>query len=117
MCNNNKGMVYSTAHGRMCPECGQSVKECRCIKASEPVKIKEKIQIRRETRGRRGKTVTVISGLPLGTEKMRELSIILKQKLGTGGTVKNRQILIQGDHVSKIRSLLNESGYVNIAGS
>ena len=116
MCNENKGLVYSTTHGRMCPKCGQPEDECKCEKVHGPVQTKDKISIRRETRGRRGKTMTVIAGLPLQNDKMRELSLFLKQKLGTGGTVKDNQILIQGNHCSKIRSLLKEKGYINISG-
>ena len=109
-------MVYSTEHGRMCPRCGQPAQQCHCKQTTEPVRSNEKIHIRRETKHRRGKTVTIIAGLALPQDKMRELSLYLKQKLGTGGTVKNDTILIQGDHAVKIKALLNEKGYTNISG-
>ena len=107
----HKGMVYSTEYGRTCPKCGRPVHRCKCQKKSVTDKGDGIIRIRREIKGRKGKTVTTVSGVPLPQERIQKLSVSLKQKLGTGGTVKDGIIIIQGDHRDKIYILLEENGY------
>lgn len=75
--------------------------------AKKPVTVK----VGRETAGRRGKGVTVVWELPLGEEGLRELAALLKQKCGTGGTVKDGRIEIQGDHRDRISAELEKLGY------
>jgi len=65
----------------------------------------------RETKGRRGKGVTVISDLPLDESGVTELATKLKTRLGTGGTVKEGRIEIQGDHRDRIVQELEALGY------
>ena len=69
------------------------------------------VRIGRETKGRKGKGVTVISGLEKNNLKTKELAKTLKQKCGSGGTVKNDRIEIQGDHRDILEKFLNDSGY------
>ncbi len=69
------------------------------------------VRVSRETKGRGGKTATVIKGLPLNDEQLKTLSKTLKAACGTGGTVKEGEIEIQGDHCEKIMTLLLAQGY------
>jgi translation initiation factor 1 len=70
-----------------------------------------KIRIRRDKKGRRGKTVTIISGMPLGNRALLEMAAELKRISGTGGSVKNGEILIQGDRCESMIRILQEKGY------
>jgi translation initiation factor 1 len=70
-----------------------------------------KVRVRYETSGRKGKGVTVISGLPLGEEGLRELARQLKSRLGAGGAVKGQTIEVQGDQRKKVPALLREQGF------
>ena len=76
------------------------------------------VRLRRETKGRGGKGVTLIDGLPLAEEALQALARQLKNKCGTGGTVKNGVIEIQGDHRAQLQLLLEAQGYtVKLAGA
>lgn len=83
-----------------------SSQEPNAKKAAAPV-----VRVGRETKGRRGKGVTTIWDLPQKGEALRELAAQLKQKLGTGGTVKDDRIEIQGDHRDRIVAELESLGY------
>jgi translation initiation factor 1 len=75
------------------------------------------VRIRREVKGRRGKTVTTISGVPLAEDELRELAGELKRSCGTGGSAKDGVIEIQGDHRDALAKSLRERGYtVKFAG-
>jgi predicted translation initiation factor SUI1 len=69
------------------------------------------VRVGRETKGRRGKGVTTVSGLPLDETGLRELAGVLKQRCGTGGTVKDGVIEIQGDQRDRIIAELEKLGY------
>jgi predicted translation initiation factor SUI1 len=69
------------------------------------------IRVGRETKGRRGKGVTTVSDLPLSEDKLLELAASLKQRLGTGGTIKDGRVEIQGDHRDRIVAELEGLGY------
>ena len=74
-------------------------------------------RLRRETKGRRGKGVTIVDELPLGAAELRELAAKLKERCGTGGTVKDQHIEIQGDQRDRLAAVLKEMGYrVKLAG-
>lgn len=98
-------LVYSTGPGRLCPECARPLAECRCrrSKAAQPaVAVAPKgdgiVRVGRETKGRKGKGVTVITGVPLAGDALDALATKLKKRCGSGGTVENGTIEIQGDH-------------------
>jgi len=112
MANNNSRLVYSDQVGRVCPNCRQPVKQCRC-KATAAARPKGDgiVRIQRETKGRKGKGVTLITGIPLADKELKELAKQLKQRCGTGGTVKDGVIEIQGDHRDLLLSLLQEKGW------
>jgi translation initiation factor 1 len=105
-----EGLVWSSAHGRMCPGCGKPVKDCACGEDGTPPGGAGKVSVRRETKGRKGKGVTVITGLPLSPADLKRLAKKLKQRLSSGGTVKDGTIEIQGDHAAEVREMLTREG-------
>ena len=105
-----KKIVYSTAHGRLCPKCGWPVDNCACSKGSATPVGDGNVRVGRETMGRKGKGVTIITGLPLNGEELKNLAGELKRKYGTGGTVKNGVIEIQGDHRDALIAELSRRG-------
>ena len=104
-------MVYSTAHGRMCPGCGRPVAQCVCRAAADVPRGDGVVRVGRETKGRKGKGVTIITGLPLDAKGLRKLAKHLKRKCGAGGTVKDGVIEIQGDHREMLLEELRKEGY------
>jgi translation initiation factor 1 len=113
----NHRLVYSSDTGRICQECGRPVNSCTCRKKSGPPTGDGIVRIRRETKGRGGKTVTVISGVPLDEAGTKALAGDLKKRCGTGGTVKDGIIEIQGDHRELLMAELATKGYrVKAAG-
>jgi translation initiation factor 1 len=107
------GLVYSTDAGRMCPACRAAVGSCKCaasaVRATPPGD--GLARIRREVGGRGGKTVTVVTGLPLDAAALLALSKRLKAACGTGGTVKSGALEFQGDHRELLVSLLASEGF------
>ena len=104
-------IVYSTGIGRRCPNCLRAASECVCRKGT-PGKVGDGIvRVSRETQGRRGKGVTVISGLGLATTELQALATQLKKRCGSGGTVDADRIEIQGDHRDIIVAELNKLGW------
>jgi translation initiation factor 1 len=69
------------------------------------------VRVGRETKGRKGKGVTLVSGVPLPPEELKTLAKELKQKCGTGGTLKDGVIEIQGDHRDALIELLKTKGW------
>jgi translation initiation factor 1 len=92
------GPVYSTEHGRMCPDCGGPISKCVCRQKKVVAHRDGIVRVGKDTRGRKGKGVTVIAGVPLVEPGLKELGKQLKAKCGAGGTVKEGVIEIQGDH-------------------
>lgn len=111
MSSNNSTPVYSCEVGRLCPGCGKALKQCQCKKPSLAPKGDGIVRIQRETKGRKGKGVTLITGLPLADDELKKLAKTLKQKCGTGGTVKNGVIEIQGDHRDLLLEELQKLGW------
>ena len=111
----NARTVYSTGAGRMCPGCGWPADNCQCSSqragtAPVPARIVAKLRI--EKSGRGGKTVTVVYGLPENGEFLKELSQELKRACGTGGTVVEGGVELQGDRRERARDVLVKRGYV-----
>jgi len=106
------GTVYSTLHGRVCPRCGWPERDCRCAAPTpEPVPGRITARLRIERSGRRGKTVTVVYGLPRNPTFLKELAAELKKACGSGGTVTQDGVEIQGDHRARLRTLLTTRGW------
>jgi translation initiation factor 1 len=110
MKKNETGIVYSSQYGKMCPECGKPVSNCICTQNGSGQSTFDRIiKIRREVKGRKGKTVTTVTGVPANT--INELARKLKQKCGAGGSVKDGMIIIQGDFRDKLVELLEGEGF------
>ncbi|MGM0452370.1 MAG: translation initiation factor Sui1 [Thermodesulfobacteriota bacterium] len=109
--NQNSGPVYSTAHGRMCSTCGKPAPECICRQKKPPRQTDGIVRVSRETKGRKGKGVTIISGLPLDPDAVKQLAKQLKAKCGSGGTVKDGAIEIQGDRRDTVARELEQLGW------
>ena len=95
----------------MCRACNRPVGECVCGKRKAAPKGDGTVRVARETKGRKGKCVSVITGLPLHPEGIEELAKSLKQRCGAGGAVKDGAIEIQGDHRDVLVEALREQGY------
>lgn len=107
----NSRLVYSTEHGRTCPVCKKNLDRCTCGK-NEPQPTGDGIvRVSRSTKGRKGKGVSVITGIPVDGGQLKQIAKTLKQKCGSGGTVKNGTIEIQGDHRDLLVSELKAMGY------
>ncbi|SDI13865.1 translation initiation factor 1 (eIF-1/SUI1) [Pseudomonas delhiensis] len=104
------GLVYSTDAGRHCPDCKQPIGACTCKQSVVPAGDGI-ARVRRETKGRGGKTVTTVSGVPLAEDALKELASALKKRCGTGGALKDGVIEIQGDHVELLLEELAKRGF------
>jgi translation initiation factor 1 len=104
-------VVYSSGRGRMCPRCGEPVARCACTPAPRVARGDGIVRVRREVKGRRGKTVTTITGVALPQEALRALAGELKRRCGTGGSAKDGVIEIQGDHRDTLVAELESRGY------
>ena len=111
-------LVYSTSQGRLCPECTRPLPDCRCrrSKPAQPAIAAAStgdgiVRVGRETKGRKGKGVTVVRGLPLAGDELAALATRMKKRCGSGGTVEAGVIEIQGDHRDLLLEELGKLGY------
>ena len=110
-------LVYSTDGGRLCPQCHRPVAECVCGRDRPAASGDGIVRLHRETKGRGGKAVTLVRGLPLAAAELKALAKTLKQKCGVGGALKDDTIEIQGDQRELLKTELEKRGYtVKIAG-
>ena len=110
-------VVYSSAHGRICPNCGRPTKSCACRLSPHVPQGDGIVRVRRELKGRAGKTVTTVSGIGMPPGELKELAGELKRACGTGGACKSGVIEIQGDHRKTLVEQLEQRGYtVKLAG-
>lgn len=110
--SSNSRTVYTTESGRICPNCGKPVDTCACKKKSSTPAAKGDgvVRVALEKKSRGGKTVSVITGLVMNEEALKTLATDLKRRCGTGGTVKEGTIEIQGDHRDTLVAALLEKG-------
>ena len=109
-------LVYSTSGGKLCPECARPIADCRCRRSKRAVGSTVPrgdgiVRVGRETKGRKGKGVTVVTGVPLSGDALDELATRLKKRCGSGGTVRDGIIEIQGDHRDVLVAELGKLGY------
>jgi translation initiation factor 1 len=111
-------LVYSTETGRTCPACRQPVALCKCPSAKQAKTAAAMnapadglVRVQRETKGRGGKSVTVVKGLALEAAALALLAKQLKAACGSGGTVKDGVIEVQGDHVEAVMASLQKQGH------
>ncbi|MCA1248620.1 translation initiation factor Sui1 [Massilia sp. MS-15] len=106
----NSRLVYSTEGGRMCPECRQQLSACVCkAKAAPPGD--GVVRVSRQTKGRGGKCVTVVKGLALDAAALALLGKQLRTACGSGGTVKDGVLEVQGDHCEMVMNTLEGLGH------
>jgi translation initiation factor 1 len=105
-------IVYTTGIGERCPNCQRPVRECVC-KRGTPGKAASDgvVRVSRETQGRKGKGVTVITGLGLPQTELDALATELKKRCGSGGSAGNGRIEIQGDHRDRLVEELTRRGW------
>jgi translation initiation factor 1 len=104
------GLVYSTDGGRMCPACRQPVADCTCKAKAAPAGD-GLVRVSRQTKGRGGKSVTLVKGLALDPVALAALGKQLRTACGSGGTVKDGVIEIQGDHCERVMDELKRQGH------
>lgn len=117
----NSRLVYSSESGKICPSCQKPVAKCNCKKkksrSQTNIKTDGIIRIQREVKGRKGKTVTIVSGFQMNPDELKNLAAQLKRRCGTGGSVKDGVIIIQGDHRNILIAELENRGFkAKIAG-
>ena len=117
----NSKLVYSTETGRICPSCQKPALKCSCKKKKSSTQTNIKydgiIRIQREVKGRKGKTVTTVSGFQINVDELKNLAAQLKRHCGTGGSVKGGVIILQGDHRETLITELKNRGFkAKIAG-
>jgi len=107
----NSKPVYSCQTGRLCPTCGKPLGNCDCKQQQATPAGDGIIRLQRQTKGRKGKGVTLVTGIPLAAGELKQLAKKLKQLCGTGGTVKDGIIEIQGDHRQRLQDELQKLGW------
>ena len=119
----NERTVYSSKLGRLCPHCGSPSGRCRCgrrrskSEEANPAGGDGIVRVSRTRRGRGGKTVTLVTGVPLSGQALRDLGSDLKKRCGTGGAAKDGIIEIQGDQRDALLKALEERGFrVKLSG-
>ncbi len=120
----NSRLVYSTETGKVCPRCSKAASQCNCKTGKGKTAPKKSpfpddgiVRIQRETRGRKGKTVTAVFGVPLADRELKDFAKTLKSRCGTGGSIKDGVIIIQGDHRDTLLEVIKNEGYTaKIAG-
>lgn len=111
----NTRTVYSTETGGKCPKCGWPQRNCQCSaqhRRDEAVPERIVAKLRLEKKGRGGKAVTVIFGLPQNEAFLKDLAQRLKRACGTGGTVVEGNVELQGELRERVREWLLQQGYV-----
>ena len=107
------GLVYSSEEGQMCPRCERPVEACRCAaeSSSQGPAGSGPVRVGRETKGRKGKGVTIVTGVPLAGPELKAFAKELKARCGSGGTVKDGTIEIQGEHRDTIVDEIEKRGW------
>jgi translation initiation factor 1 len=108
--SSNSSLVYSTDSGRMCPECRHPLAQCTCKAKTAPTGDGV-VRVSRQTKGRGGKCVTLVKGLALDAAALALLGKQLRTACGSGGTVKDGVIEVQGDHCEQVMEALRKHGH------
>ena len=115
-------LVYSSEQGRICPACGKTETRCQCRGKGARARIKARddaeaakasdgiVRVGRSTKGRKGKVVSTVTGIPGDADTLASIAGELKRRCGTGGTLREGVIEIQGDHRDVLVSELEERG-------
>jgi translation initiation factor 1 len=111
--------VYATEAGRICPVCGHPIAACRCklphARSMSEHRVRPAgdgiVRVSLDKKGRRGSVVTLITGLPGSDEALKTLAAELKRRCGSGGTLKDGVIEIQGNHRDTLITILQSKGF------
>ena len=106
----DRRLVYSTTDGDL-----RKARDPDRRRAAAAAASGGRVKVRREVSGRRGKTVTTVSGVPLPDDGLKELAGRLKKRCGVGGSVKDGVIELQGDHRDTVIGMLRDAGYDVVA--
>ena len=115
MADRGTRLVYSSDKGRTCPTCGWPASNCQCstrAPVAEAVPARVTAKLRMEKKGRGGKTMTVVDGLPRNDAFLKALCAELKRLCGTGGAVADGAIELQGDLRDRLRPHLLWKGFI-----
>jgi len=104
-------IVYATGIGRICPGCRRPIAQCACKDSKGRPLPAAAVRVSRTTQGRAGKAVTLITGLPLNDGELETLASELKRRCGSGGTVRDGVIEIQGEHRDTLVAELLRRGF------
>lgn len=116
-------IVYSSEAGRICPACGRKISVCDCRGKGARARIAARteaeaakaadgvVRVGRSSKGRGGKVVTTVTGVPGGDEEKKKLAAELKRSCGTGGSLKDGVIEIQGEHRDALVRELESRGF------
>ncbi len=104
-------LVYSSSGNNQCSRCGKELRKCKCASQQDSTDNQGSVLIQRQSKGRGGKQVTVVSGLMLRKSDMSSLLKALKSNCGSGGTLKGSNLEIQGDFREQVLKLLTERGF------
>jgi translation initiation factor 1 len=104
-------IIYSTGLGTLCPNCLRPVRDCVCPGDAPGAAKAAAVRVGREVKGRAGKGVTTVTGLPISPSDAEFLAAKLKKRCGSGGTVRGGVIEIQGDHRDVIVAELIKLGW------
>lgn len=108
-----RNVVYSTDKGKTCPACGEAVTDCQCRRdVTQGAGGDGIVRLQRQTKGRAGKPVTIVTGLSGTRDEIKAIAKNLKKKCGVGGTVEDGNIVIQGDQRDVIKAELESAGHV-----
>lgn len=109
--DDDRSLVYSSDGGRLCPACGAVAGACRCASTKVVPAGDGVVRVGRETKGRKGAGVTVVSGVPLDEAGLKALAGDLKKACGSGGTLRDGVIEVQGEHRDRLVTLLQARGW------
>ncbi len=105
-------LVYSTETGRLCPDCGKPMTSCACKANAKAAVVGDGVvRVSRQTKGRGGKVVTLVKGMALDAMSLATVGKQLRTACGSGGTVKDGIIEIQGDHCELVTATLIKMGH------
>jgi translation initiation factor 1 len=102
--------VYTSEAGRICPNCGMPIAHCQCKKQVSAPLGDGVVRVSLDKKGRSGKIVTLVTGLAGSEDTLRQIASDMKRRCSTGGTVKDGNIEIQGDHRDLLIEILKEKG-------
>ena len=111
MPQNKASLVYSSESGRVCPVCEQPLDACSCNPSANPNDGHKTVRVSLSSKGRKGKSVTLIKRLRMNPSELKAYAGKLKKKTGTGGSLKDGVIEIQGDYREKVAEILIKDGW------